>query len=956
MPSIHRHRPRRPARPDLLPTAQALEPRLLLATFTVTNTGVDAGSLRQAITDANANPGADVIRFNIPGTQAPATTIRSTLPAITGPLDIDGTSQPGYTTGKPVIYYLGGGSTTTSDGLVFNNAGNCRVRGLIVSNWGGAGIRVGGTTSIVVESNWIGLDPSGTLPVANGFGISTTASGGRIGGTTTSQRNVISGNRTGIELIGNDNVVTGNGIGITGMGNGAVGNGTGVRVRGSRNRIGGTTQSERNHIAGNTVGVRVGEYVAWTSSVSVANVISGNYVGTNDNAVLAYPNGRGIWVSTGADGTIVGGTTAGAGNLISGNTSEGVDISPMPGSFDGPPGIMAPINTRIEGNIIGLSPNGQPFGNGTGIYVWAGSTVIGGTVPGARNVISVNTTGIIARSEARIEGNYIGLNLTGTTARPNGVGMVLHGSGSVVGGRVAGAGNVISGNTGAGIRVDGGAPPLSPGHLIEGNRIGTNAAGTAAIANAVGVEIVTSGRAVIGGDVDAARNVISGNGVGVRIETTSGGASIRRNFIGTNATGIGPIPNTSHGVFGASENIIAAAIDSNVIAYNGGDGIRWMGGESNNFLSNSIHTNAGLGIDLGGDGVTPNDARDADTGPNGRQNFPVITSALSDATQTDVRGSLDSLISTRFRIQFFSSPTADASGHGEGATYLGEVAVITDSRGAATFTAALPQVPVGHVVTATASRAPANTPPETSEFSAAVPVGVRDVAGPRVAAVFVQNRFWRAAFVNHLKALGIGSSNDGYAVPAGPAQLAPLPWGGMDVIRIRFNEPVVVEQDDLAIKGAIGDGLSLPGDYSVQGFHYDPATYIATWWMTAPLRADRLRLELNADGPTGVADARGNALDGEWADGVTAAWPSGDGAPGGDFVFRFNVLPGDADQNGVVNSIDLARVRRAYGTSTPFASYSIFADLDGDGRSSGTDVLIARANQRRRLPPSAGSV
>jgi hypothetical protein len=105
-----------------------------------------------------------------------------------------------------------------------------------------------------------------------------------------------------------------------------------------------------------------------------------------------------------------------------------------------------------------------------------------------------------------------------------------------------------------------------------------------------------------------------------------------------------------------------------------------------------------------------------------------------------------------------------------------------------------------------------------------------------------------------------------------------------------------------------------------------------------------------------VADARGNALDGEWADGVTAAWPSGDGAPGGDFVFRFNVLPGDADQNGVVNSIDLARVRRAYGTSTPFASYSIFADLDGDGRSSGTDVLIARANQRRRLPPSAGSV
>jgi hypothetical protein len=552
----------------------------------------------------------------------------------------------------------------------------------------------------------------------------------------------------------------------------------------------------------------------------------------------------------------------------------------------------------------------------------------------------------------RIEGNYVGLNPTGTAARGNGVGVLLEApSGLRVGGTDTGAGNVISGNSLAGIRVPSGSANFSPGHLIEGNWIGTNAAGTGAVANAIGIEVVSVGRVIVGGDTDAARNVISGNGVGVKIDNTgSGGSGVRRNFIGTNAAGTGPLGNTSHGVFGSGASLAATAVERNVIAHNGGDGIRWMGGSSNSFLSNSIHSNAGLGIDLGGDGVTPNDPRDADAGPNGRQNFPVLTSAAADAAQTEVTGTIDGSSNTAYRIQFFSSPAADASGHGEGAAFLGEITVTTNGAGAGSFGASLPPVPAGQVVTATASRAPASGTPETSEFSAAVTVGVRDLAGPRVTGVLVGNRFWGGAFQTYLRDRGLGTYYDGYAVRAGPAQLAPLPWGGMDIISIRFDEPVIVQQDDLVIRGAAGDGLTLPTEYSVQGFNFDVPSRTAVWWMTTPLRGDRLRLELNADGPAGVADARGNNLDGEWASGVTAAWPSGDGTRGGDFVFHFNVLPGDADQNGVVNATDLAHVRRLYGTSTTAGRYSIFADLDGNGRISATDILVARAKQRLRLP------
>ena len=120
--------------------AQALEFRLLLATYVVTNTNdAGTGSLRQAIVNANANAGADTINFNIPGTGTVRTiTPKTELPAVTGPTTIDATTQPGYV-GRPIVQ-LEGSTAATANGALHLSGGASTVRGLILSHWGGLGI------------------------------------------------------------------------------------------------------------------------------------------------------------------------------------------------------------------------------------------------------------------------------------------------------------------------------------------------------------------------------------------------------------------------------------------------------------------------------------------------------------------------------------------------------------------------------------------------------------------------------------------------------------------------------------------------------------------------------------------------------------------------------------------------------------------------------------------------
>jgi len=898
------HRARRRPRPhhSRPHPAEVLEPRVLLATFTVTNTlNSGAGSLRQAITDANATTAADVIRFALPVSGGTVASIHpaTPLPAITAPLDIDGTTQAGYAQSRPVVELSGDVAGANASGLVFTNASDSRVRGLIINRWTAAGIRVTGGTGVVIESNFIGLTSNGSAAAANVTGVVIADAGScRVGGTTAAQRNAISGNTTGV-LIGRD---TGD-----------------------------------------------------VTPTADDNVVTGNYIGTAANGNAAVPNTRsGVRVAGATNRTVIGGTAAGAGNLVSGNTQDGVAVDYPANAPNRTP---APsLGVRIEGNTIGLGAAGAALPNATGVLCVEGGIVVGGTAAGARNIISGNTIGVRVTGEGRVEGNYIGLNAAGTAAAPNGVGVQIQSSsGARIGSDQPGARNVISGNTTAGVRVVlTSAVPLPPDafHRIQGNYVGLNAAGTAAIPNhGVGIELVKATNVLVGGDTAAAANVVCGNTDGIRIDGSQG-TNVRGNSVGVNAAGAA-IPNSGTGVL-VTGGSMHSTVSANVIAENRGNGIAVLDGAGNAFLSNSIHSNGGLGIDLGGDGVTPNDSGDADTGPNELRNFPVLTSILNDGTNLFIRGSVEGQqAASSVRIQFFDNPTQDPTGFGEGATYLGELTVGIGVTGRTVFDATVPAVQAGHFISATATGIPtAALPPsfvQTSEFSQVMSVPAADTTPPHVAGVFANGTTWAPSFREYLASAGLGSSQWGYAIPSGRAQLAVLPWVNVNEITVSFDEPVNVRLDSLVIRGA-------GGPLVVTAFI---GGRVSTWRLASPVRADRLALELKSGDSTGVKDLVGRPLDGEWADGADN-FPSGDGAAGGDFAFAFNVLPGDVNGDGSVLADDFSAVKKRFfkdttDATTGDASYSAFHDVDGSGSILADDYSEVKKRFFDALPPLAAA-
>jgi hypothetical protein len=191
----------------------------------------------------------------------------------------------------------------------------------------------------------------------------------------------------------------------------------------------------------------------------------------------------------------------------------------------------------------------------------------------------------------------------------------------------------------------------------------------------------------------------------------------------------------------------------------------------------------------------------------------------------------------------------------------------------------------------------------------------------------------------------VGGAN-GYAVPTGSAQqLANLPWTNLNRVSVRFSEPVTVSQAHLTIGRANGSTLA------AAGFSYDAATATATWTLAGPLTADKLRVSV-ADA---VADAAGNPLDGDWADAASAfttlAGGSGDGAAGGAFRFRVNVLPGDANRSGSVNANDSNAVRSAWGAvAGGGGAYSVFLDVNGSGSVNANDSNAVRSRWGNVLP------
>ncbi|MEO8431424.1 MAG: CSLREA domain-containing protein [Acidobacteriota bacterium] len=405
----------------------------------------------------------------------------------------------------------------------------------------------------------------------------------------------------------------------------------------------------------------------------------------------------------------------------------------------------------IEGNYIGTDVTGTATTaqNGTnGIAAsGTGNIVIGGTTPAARNLISGNGRAILGPGiltftdiSATIQGNLIGTDAAGTGPLGNGgpgINANPVASSLVVGGTDPGAGNVVSANGYNQLSIFGGT-----GHVVQGNLVGTNVAGTAALPSdqpfvpgnpRVGIRLVNTTNSLIGGTTAAARNVASGNiSGGIEVTTTQGGVgannTVQGNYVGTDITGTADIGNSSIGVYTANSpgTVIggAAAGAANIIAFTkffvgtGGIGVLvGLPGTGESILTNSIHSNDNIGIDLAAgvvDGVTPNDAGDLDI----IQNYPVITSAPIAAGMVTVSGTLNSKPGATYRIEVFSSAVCDATGFGEGQTFLGFTTLVTDAGGNGSFGPVAFAVPPGQpIITTTATSAAGNT----SEFSAAQP-------------------------------------------------------------------------------------------------------------------------------------------------------------------------------------------------------------------------------------------
>lgn len=528
-----------------------------------------------------------------------------------------------------------------------------------------SGIDIATSSDNVIAGNRIGTNPLGTAGLPNGIGVRIRAGSlyNRIGKEGSAGRNIISGNYgPGVAIedaMSEANTLENNFIGLNGAGVGALANSVGILINGPGNNIGTGSGGGLNYISGNVI---AGVFIEGPSADG--NELKGNVIGLNVSGAAA-PNGvRGVYVAN-APNTLIGDGSAGLVNLISGNGDYGIQIF----------GAGA-TNTRIKRNGIGVGTGGgvgwgisaAPNGS-SGIYVnGAPNTVIGGADSGSSspesNIISGNSLDGIYAIDAtglRIEGNIVGLSIDRTAKIPNGRnGITITGAcvAPQIGSTLSSRGNWISGNTAAGLRLDG----TTDGALVLFNRIG---AGSVPYSGAFG-----------------------NTGAGISIGT-------------------------------ATDSILGdpTGFAINEIAYNGGDGVSATAGSGNYIVGSLIHDNGGLGIDLGADGVQVNDALDADAGANGLQNYPVLATAAGNGSSMTIQGALSSAANTQYDILFFSNDSCDGSGNGEGATVLGGTTVTTNGAGNAFINVVIPSfVPAGKSITALATDPNDNT----SEFSPCV--------------------------------------------------------------------------------------------------------------------------------------------------------------------------------------------------------------------------------------------
>jgi IPT/TIG domain/S-layer homology domain len=413
------------------------------------------------------------------------------------------------------------------------------------------------------------------------------------------------------------------------------------------------------------------------------NVVAGNFLGTLADGATLPANGNvsaGVSIS-GQTGARVGGTLPADRNLIAGFNFGQVSVSGGTGHL-------------VQGNLIGLKASGLETLAGqdaaNGVHVTAGSAVVGGSAAAARNAFGSNLSGVLVQgtADATIEGNFFGLDVTGERAIIVGV-FVSHGAYGI---QTLSQGDVqIRGNRIGGVRVGIGVSSGAP--VIEGNFIGTDPTGTIDLSTQLGgVSVQNASGAIIGGIGAGEGNLIANSG-----RTASPAAGV--------------------GVLAGKATIRGNSIHSTRTPIN---------------FADPPPTDV-LGIDLAPGsfgGVTPNDPGDGDSGANGLQNFPLITSAAPDGPQgsgTRVVGTLNSAASTTYDLDFYAICNARPQDLLEGKDYIGSIQVTTNASGDASFDEVLPTtISAGTSVTATATDPDGNT----SEFSQQIVTSSSALSGP----------------------------------------------------------------------------------------------------------------------------------------------------------------------------------------------------------------------------------
>ncbi|MCR5424898.1 MAG: right-handed parallel beta-helix repeat-containing protein [Bacteroidales bacterium] len=520
------------------------------------------GSLRAALNGVSGSyMGTSTISFNIPTTDAgfDSTTgtwtiiLQSTLPYILGNnITIDGTTQTSNQSDRnpngPEIVIKSTAGLTFAFGVVGPNTmvgRNNTIKGFAIGGFEYA-VMLFGAANCTVRDCYIGIQADGRTPFApsNTYGIGVTG-GTYMGYTTDYSHNItITGNIISGNSIAGIALVGAHEVTVTANLIGC--DRTGMISVPNSQGVYITSAAHDNVIGGETAAAR--NILSGNTNAAVVmdgmnvrnNAVKGNYIGIDITGAAPLSNHYGVIIQQRANNNIVGGTTASSRNIISCNSEIGVYI-------------QAADSNRVSANYIGLDRTGTfSFNDAQGVPLQANGVeinsagrynIIGGASVGERNIISGNKIyGCIYYghcSHNNIVGNYIGSDVTGTISIPNATGICVDGSSN----RNIMENNLLSGNRSYGLFI---VTRATDSNIFRGNYVGCDASGYNPLPNDVGLMLAAYAKGnIIGGESPADRNIFSGNRY-AGIEVTDFGCDGNRitgNYIGVDATGNAPLPN-----------------------------------------------------------------------------------------------------------------------------------------------------------------------------------------------------------------------------------------------------------------------------------------------------------------------------------------------------------------------------------------------------------------------------